>query len=384
MSADRLNRLLDDAARAPWHHDFFQLLRTIDALHPALPRLGLARRPTDEPIRLGQAPEMRFAPTTLHGVQHRDPGVPPCLEVAFFGLFGPNGPLPLHLTEYARQRLINEGDANLVDFANLFHHRLLLLFYRAWAQAQPTVGMDRPQDDRFADYVGALAGLGTPALRGRDAVPDHAKLHFAGLLTRQSRSAEGLEAMLSGWLRRSVRVTQFSGHWMPLQAAERTRIGGRRSRRRHEQGARLGRGAVLGRMVWDRQHHFSVAVGPLDHPAFLTLLPSGDALPGVVALVELYVGHEFAWDLRLALRVDQVRPVQPGRHGRLGWDSWLGRPRPAPGRPADTVELRLMPAEALQAWARRRGERAAPAGNPGPHTPAAGPSGNGPSAPTPN
>ena len=147
-----------------------------------------------------------------------------------FGLFGPNGPLPLHLTEYARERQLHHGDQTLARFADLFHHRMLLLFYRAWAQAQPTVSLDRPRDDRFADFVGALIGIGSPALHARDAVHDHAKLHFAGLLTRQVRSAEGLEALLSGWLRRAVRVEQFAGAWLPLQDTERSRLGGRRGR----------------------------------------------------------------------------------------------------------------------------------------------------------
>ena len=41
-------------------------------------------------------------------------------------------------------------------FLDLFHHRFLALFYRAWAQAQPHVSRDRPDDDRFAVYVGRV------------------------------------------------------------------------------------------------------------------------------------------------------------------------------------------------------------------------------------
>ena len=62
-----------------------------------------------------------------------------------FGLLGPNGPLPLHLTEYARERLRHAGDPTLSRFLDIFHHRFLALFYRAWAQAQPHVNRDRPE-----------------------------------------------------------------------------------------------------------------------------------------------------------------------------------------------------------------------------------------------
>ena len=124
---------------------------------------------------------------------------PPRLAVNFFGLFGPNGPLPLHLTEYARNRLRAESDPTLVRFIDLFHHRMLTLFYRVWAAAQPTVSFDRPETDRFALYVGSLFGLGMPSLRNRDAFPDLARLHYAGQLACQTRHPDGLNAMISDY-----------------------------------------------------------------------------------------------------------------------------------------------------------------------------------------
>ncbi|MEF7614141.1 type VI secretion system baseplate subunit TssG [Aquincola sp. MAHUQ-54] len=340
--------LLAALAAEPWRYDFFHALRLIEAAHPAQPRLGTARRPQDEPVRLGQSPDLSFAPATLHAVLPRSAHRPPRIDVRFLGLFGPNGPLPLHLTEYARERELHHGDETFTRFADLFHHRLLLLFYRAWAQAQPAVSLDRPGDDRFAALVGSLIGIGSPALQRRDAVHDHVKLHFAGVFTRQSRSAEGLAALLGGMLGRTVQVEQFAGAWLPLQAGERTRIGRLRGGRRNL-GARLGAGAVLGATVWDRQHHFVLHIGPLDHTAFAALLPGGQVLPALVALVKQYVGEEFGWSMRLALQAQDIRPARLGRHGRLGWDCWLRQP----GR-GGLAHMRLPPAEALRSLHRRQ------------------------------
>lgn len=313
-------------AEAPHRYDFFQALRWVEAQFPDKPRLGTARRPVDEPVRLGQAADLSFAASSLSRVDLADRSGRPRIEVRFFGLFGPNGPLPLHLTAYARERMLHKGDETFARFADWFHHRLLLLFYRAWAQAQPTVSLDRPAEDRFADYVGSLVGVGGREWRGRDAAPDHARLAFAGLLSRQVRNADGLAQLLSGFLGRRARVEQFVGRWMPLPAAERSRIG-RRAASRRQSTAQLGASAVLGRAVFDRQHHFRIHVGPLDLEAFESLLPVGSALPAVQALVLQYVGHEFGWDLRLELERDQVPACRPGRYGRLGWTTWLGRPR---------------------------------------------------------
>lgn len=350
MATDAWTDTLAAMAAEPWAHDFFQALRRLDAHQPDKPRLGTARRPADEPLRLGQAPEMSFAPAALHAVTPGQGGQPPRVDVRFFGLFGPNGPLPLHLTEYARNRALHHADPTFARFADLFHHRLLLLFYRAWAQAQPVVGRDRPHDDGFADIVGSLIGIGSPALRGRDPMPDTVKLHFAGLLTRQVRNADGLANLLSGHLGRPVRVETFAGHWMPLQDDERSRlgrvIGGRRNT-----SAQLGAGAVTGRMVWDRQHGIRLHIGPLTRDAFRALLPDGSALPAVRALVLQYLGHEFEWDLVLGHVADEVAPSRLGRHTRLGWTSWVGRPRPdAQG----CAGLRLAPEPAMKAWQRRQ------------------------------
>ena len=196
----RRAQTLQAMAATPHAFDFFHAMRLVEALHPEAPRLGQARRPADEPVRLGQAADLSFAASSLSKVDLNDRLGKPRIEVRFFGLFGPNGPLPLHLTAYARERKLHRGDETFTRFADWFHHRLLLLFYRAWAQGQPAASLDRPDEDRFATYVATLLGNGGPEWQRRDAAPDHARLAFAGLLSRQVRNADGLATLLSGFL----------------------------------------------------------------------------------------------------------------------------------------------------------------------------------------
>src|SRR5262245_38659259 len=146
-------------SETPYNYDFYQTMRRLECLYAGKPRWGNALRPVDEPVRLGQDPDLSFAPAPLASFEESHDGQPARLQVRLFGLFGPNGPLPLHLTEYARDRLRHSGDPTFSRFLDLFHHRFLALFYRAWAQAQPHVSRDRPGEDRFAAYVGAFAGL---------------------------------------------------------------------------------------------------------------------------------------------------------------------------------------------------------------------------------
>ncbi|GAC1409279.1 MAG: type VI secretion system baseplate subunit TssG [Burkholderiaceae bacterium] len=313
----------------PYHYDFFQVLRRIECRFPHLPRIGTALRPADEPVRLGQEPGLIFAPSAIASFSTPAGSPRPHLGVRFFGLLGPNGPLPLHLTEFVRARAVFAGDLTMMRFLDLFHHRFLALFYRAWAQAQPTVSLDRPRDDRFSFYVGSLFGLGEASLRQRDAVDDFAKLFFSGLLARHVRNRDGLVALLTGYFRLPVSVDEYVGHWMTLRQEDHTRLG--------REGAVLGDGAVLGPRVWDCQHKFRIRFGPLDLARYENFLPGGPALRRLVDWVRQYLCFELEWDVQLVLRRDQVPRTRLGNFGRLGWTTWLGRY----GGPTDPADLTL-------------------------------------------
>ncbi len=288
--------LLDRVAARPYAFDFYYVLRQLEAWRPDKPRLGEAARPADEPVRLGQEPLLDFAPAALSGVRPaRDPR-PAVIEVRFLGLLGPNGPLPLHLTEYARDRLLHHADATFARFLDIINHRFLLLFYRAWAQAQPVASLDRVGDDRFAKYVGSLFGLGLQSTRQRDAADDEIKLHHAGTLARQVRNADGLRELLCHYFRLPVRVEEFVARWLQLPAAERTRLGAGAA------SAQLGRGALLGRSVWDVQSNIRLHIRARTLDDYVDFLPGGRSAARLVALMRTYLGWELQWDLRLVAR----------------------------------------------------------------------------------
>jgi type VI secretion system protein ImpH len=317
-------------AEAPYNFDFYQAMRRVASAHPHLPLLGEALRPMDEPVRVAQPAELDFAPAPIHSVQ-RQAGLPPRLMQRAFGLLGPNGALPLHLTEYARERAQHHGDFTLQRFLDMLTHRFALLFYRAWAEAQPAVSLDRPGNKAYFNRLGALVGIGLPSLQGRDALPDISKLHFAGRLSRQTRDAEGLLAWCRIEFDLPVAIEQWCGHWMPLSRDERSRLGRRR-------GALVGRSAVLGSSVWDVQHKFRITMGPLRLDQYRRFLPGGADIARLQALVRHWVGLEFAWDLKLVLVRDDVPRclLRPGGTG-LGHTTWLGHYR----RPRDADDLRI-------------------------------------------
>lgn len=323
--------LLARIAARPSHYDLFQALRRIEAAHPDQPRLGDALRPSDEPVRFNEEPALTFPPGAISRIEFGRPGAPRLVQ-RVIGYLGPNGALPIHLTEYTRERQLHHGDRTVGGFLNMLLHRFGLFFYRAWVRANPVVGMDRPRDAPVVRHVGALIGVEEPALRERDALGDFAKLHFVGRLARAVRDADGLEAWIKLRFGVPVQVEQFCGHWMALARAERSRLGGP-----EPQG--LGRGVVLGESVWDVQHKFRIVVGPLEWEDFESLLPGGWRLDPLQALVRQYVGFEFNWDLRLILRREEVPAWQLGGErgvGLLGRTSWMNGQR-KPGHADELV-----------------------------------------------
>ena len=322
--------------------DFFQVLRLIETTHPDKPRIGTSLRPRDDAVRFGQDPSLVFHATMLGPYRRATPDSRARLAVNFFGLLGANGPMPTHLTEYVRDRLRNGGDATLQAFLDIFHHRLLSLFYRARAASEPAISLDRADADRFSVFVGSLFGIGAPALRERDEISDFAKLHFAGLMANKARPASGLSSILREYFKLPLHIEQFVGHWMRLPPETRSHLG---SAARQGQENRLGQSMVLGKMVWDCQHKFRIVLGPLSQAEYQRFLPGGPSLQRLLAWVKNYVGLTLDWDVRLILKTQEAPPLRLGRGARIGRSTWLTSATPT----REVAPLLINPRTALAA-----------------------------------
>jgi len=308
-------------AERPWEVDWFNALRWFEAKNPQAPRLGRAMRARDEVLRVSQPPALHFAPAALARYEPNVHGRPQLAQLGF-GLFGPNGPLPLHLTEYVHNAVNIDKDAGLQAFFDIFQHRAALLFYRAWSSAQAAASLDRPGDDVFSRYIGCLTGYGEVDRqvdqRKPDSVPALARHYMAGHLVRLTRNPEGLSATLSHFFGAIFRIEEWVMNWLELSPEDRSTLGG------YSDASRLGVGAVCGAAVPDRLHRFRLHAGPLGRATYERLLPGGDWHTLLRDWVRNYCGFELAWDMRLILRADQVPAAQLGGTSRLGWTSWLG------------------------------------------------------------
>ena len=321
VQSARLGRLFSGLAADASRFDFYYALRHVDANMVSDAPLGRSPRPRNEPLRLTQHPSLMFAPSTLY--QYRE-GVAANglgrLSVHHFGLFGPNGALPQHLTEYVQERILHYKDESMARFCDIFQHRMILLFYRAWADCQAAASLDRPGRDHFSRYASSLVGLGQPSLQNRDSVPDHMKLHHAGHLVRLTRNPEGLTRALAALLRVPVTMQEYCVQWLLLADEDRTRLSsvasaGDGGQHRIELGtasSRLGQGAIAGAKVPDAQHKFRLRLGAMTLTEFERYLPGGIRFTQVRDWVRNYIGVELAWDAQIVLKREEVPAVRLG------------------------------------------------------------------------
>ncbi len=340
---DELHAFLEEASEDPWRKDFFAFLRELESLCPERPRIGASKQYREDQIFLTQALYLEHAPATIRKIE-RSPnssgqGPRARLEGYFLGLLGPSGPLPLAWTEYIWSRSngvphpdrispsrrgisLNRRDRSLKDFINIFNHRFLTFFYRAWASSRKSVDYDRPDEAKFVDFIGSFFGMGSEDLRNRLSFDDGQAIYFSGHLADRSRHPSGLEAIMSDYLQCPVELVENVGRWLPIPPESNSTSYGM-----------LGNGVAMGSRFWDRQLCFGLRIGPLALSDYQKFVPSSDQsapsiLPALRDMVSLYTNREFFCDATVILDRSEVPEPTLGGGARLGFSLWLHADQP--------------------------------------------------------
>jgi type VI secretion system protein ImpH len=305
----------------PYRFRFFQAVRLLERLFPRKAPVGYHAVPEDEVVRFRSRLSLNFPPSEIHELRRQSPEQedhPPEMTVAFMGMTGPLGVLPVPYTELVMER-VRYKDRALWEFLDLFHHRLVSLFYRAWEKYRFPIAYERSRSDKFTGYLFSLIGMSTEGLRNRQQFPDIALLHYSGLIAQRPRSVAALQGILSDYFQAWVQIQQFQGQWLEIDEESLTFLG----RANFE----LGVNAIAGSRLWDQQSKFRVCLGPLRLAQFLAFLPSGPSYRPIHELVRFLVGMEYDFDLQLILKAEEVPACQltsqPGRQAMLGWTTWL-------------------------------------------------------------
>lgn len=320
----------------PYRFEFFQAVRLLERLYPERLPVGRVNEegqvvaPSREVARFHSQSSLHFPPSQIHDLGRPEVAVTegpdgslretaPRIAVAFMGLTGPLGVLPDVYTELLIDRLRRKDHA-LGDFLDLFNHRFISLFYRAWEKYRFPVAYERdPGEDQFTAALFALINLGTNGLRRRMSLPDEGLLAYGGLIAQRPHSASAVAAIVGDYFSAPAEIEQFAGQWLRLDAGSVTRLGGANSV--------LGWSTIAGARVWDCQSKFRLRWGPLSYRQFADFLPVGSAFKPMMELIRLLVGAEFDFDVQLRLKAEEVPGTSMNTRARrrplLGWNTWL-------------------------------------------------------------
>lgn len=328
------NSIGDELAQTPTAFSFFQAVRILEAMSPEKAPVGEAVRGAPEVVRFSAHPSIAFPTAEIDSIRLGEDGEP-IMAVNFMGLIGPMGVLPLDYTALVAQR-IQARDTTLRDFLDIFQHRMISLFYRAWLKHRFLVQRERGEEDTITTHLLDLAGLGVGAQRDLPGIEGTTLAGYAGLVAAQPRSAQALKQVLEDYFQVSVTVAQFIGDWYPLRRHDQCEVGDD-----VRMSSRLGMGALAGDEVWDSQAGVRVRIGPLDRATYRSFLPDGPAHRALRTILRYFSHGEHEFQVQLVLAEDEVPGLRlgDGEHQQLGWDTWL-RTR-APARPADQTILRI-------------------------------------------
>ena len=314
-----LARMLRDT---PWPVRFFQMVRLLERLHPERRPVGIFIAPAEEVVRFSAHTSLSFPASEIQTFTEEE-GKPDRLSVNFMGLSTMNGPLPAPYTEMLLERTRMKDHAT-GEFFDIFNHRILSLFYRGWKKYRFYIAYEqsRGQDDLVTRLMYDLLGLGTQGLRDRMPVADEAAIFYAGLLSQNLRTAQGLQQLLADYFQVGVVVEQFTGSWNRLPACDHTFLNDGTS-----DAERLGFATVLGDEVWDQQGTVTVRLGPMPLARYLQFLPGGEAHQQMATWLRFYGRGEFDFVVKLVLQCDEVPSVllssEEGKMARLGFASWI-------------------------------------------------------------
>jgi type VI secretion system protein ImpH len=324
-----IRKMLDDE---PFRVEFFQAVRMLQRMEKDRSEVGHFAQPEDESIRFASLPSLAFPPSQIYDIERMSSGQLK-MTVQFMGLCAALSALPAVYTEMVMVR-IREKDRAMAEFFDIFNHRLISFFYRAWEKHHFFVGLEAGHDDKLSLRLLDFLGLGTEGMRGRAGIPDRTCIYYAGLLGRHIRTADSLRQILEDYFDVPVEINQFAGTWRSLPRENRTFLAGS-----GDVSEQLGFGVVTGEEVWDHHGRIRISLGPMKFEQYKDFLPGESGYSELAGWVQFYSDGAYETEVQLILNREDVPACEIGGRGetspRLGLVSWLKtRPRKVDAREA--------------------------------------------------
>jgi type VI secretion system protein ImpH len=312
--------LKEELFERPTAFEFFQAVRLLHKLRPDRAGVGRDADPAREAVRFRSDTSFVFPEGDIREITAGEPGLPDEMVVKLIGIASPGsfGSLPTPYVEEVRRQERTLKNPAMREFFDLFNHRLVALFYRAWERSRLPVLHDLGAHNAFESALFATLGLLGPAFDARMPLDQASLLSRAGLLAMAPAPASAIESAVTSLFGVPAHIEQFMPSWYAIDESDRTRLGAAN--------ARLGVDLNVGESVLLVQSRFRIAIGPLDRKRFHELLPDGSDFAALSSVVRLAAGVELDFDVQIVLAAAEVPETRLGGGlgaSQLGWTSWL-------------------------------------------------------------
>ncbi len=337
---------LERLVSAGWEFDFFQAVWLLERFVGGQVPVGDRGPVAHERLRFRPDVSLGFPSTDVRRITKSgdpaDEASTYLIDVSFLGLYGVSTPMPLHYAVDILRSVEQAGDSPedeardgaasasakadqktgstpVRDFLDVFHHRLISLFYRSWLKYRFDRSFGMPGRDLITDYLQWLIGSSPGYDRSILGVDPLRLLRYTGLLTQRPRCAVMLEGMLLDyWHGLDVEVQPCVGRWVAVPPGDRNLIGVANSR--------LGMDLTVGEELYDLSGMFNVGLGPMSWETYVSFLPDGPRFHETRSLVRFYCVDPLAFAFELRIReneIPEMRLSSDNEAGRLGFTTWV-------------------------------------------------------------
>lgn len=304
--------------------NFFTAVRLLHRLNPELAAVGELATPSREALRFSHDPRLVFhagdiAKILFDDPEHRSQQVR--VVSTFLGLYGTVSPLAIHYSEEVLRAEVDD-EHSLRGFYDLFHHRLISLFYRSWKKYRPHVGFRDDASDPTTRRLLAYVGNDAQNFDPNPAIDPFLKLALGPLFSLRTRPERTLRLALQRALPGlQVRIESFVERYAMIPVPERTRLA--------VHNTTLGVNLTIGRRVKDRSGRIRIVVGPVTYQHYEDYMPGGRHYAHLSRMIAHLTGDAVETELEVQLAESDAPGVQLGnKQGAvLGLNTQLGKRR---------------------------------------------------------
>jgi len=313
-----------------WHRfSFFQAVQLLERSAPEAAQVGHGGDPNKEIIRFRPDASLAFpdsdivsieeVPTSGNGKRYR-------ITISFLGLYGSSSPMPTYFTE---DILWDEGYSTRVrDFLDIFHHRLISLFYRTWSKYRYYIQFRKGGSDllsrRLMWFIGQLDEETLPDEEKKEKIISPIRfLKYAGSMTQQPRSASVLEGILADYFEGiQVSIKQCIERRAIISDRQRNALG--------QKNSTLGNNFTMGGTLADRSGKFRIVIGPINYEKLDAFLPGSRDYRAMHEILDAYLVDGLDYDMEVNVQAQSIPGLKlsgsESDASGLGRNTWLSTP----------------------------------------------------------